>query len=335
MATTGANNKEIADNIIDWNELFTHDVIAVKMGKQAGGLGRWLYSDPKTVNDPVKGSSLWTKFLKEHPEYYIYNAEVNLAKEAATKVADIVDEPVVLGYLGVGDTASFEQKDLIVTGLFQSVINLHVIDISTQYSNDALKILEEKRPNITKSATVKDAFDGFNISLEGATEAKRVVTMFGGTFLNVAIERDKNLRILRPEKQIRANIKSIRKSLSKGDFFIATHDGNTDPKKIEHAYAGLANMFCNFAHRIKRDTTYTNIDTEKTIFRQEFDTNSKVLLMYLTLDFKDNGGPKEYLIQSSPKVEKDTFLQWAKTDGFTARHSIEENGVHLHLLEAT
>ena len=47
LKTPNTDRQESYDNIQDFNEEFTRDVIEHKLGNREGGLGEWEYSDPE------------------------------------------------------------------------------------------------------------------------------------------------------------------------------------------------------------------------------------------------------------------------------------------------
>jgi uncharacterized SAM-dependent methyltransferase len=321
---------------IDWNEAFTADLLDHKLLRREGGMGQWEYSVPEFEGDPVAGSSLWVEFLKEHPEYYILNAEIQLAKEAASILPQHVAEPVALIFLGIGNSYAFKRKDLTVTKEFNRVISASAIDLSEEYINQAFLEMGKARPDVKQRVGyLQDMFGGFNIPKGKIKNAKRLVTTFGATLFNVNVKRDEGQNLLMPEDAVRERLASIRGSLDKGDFFVVTNDANQDKEKIEAAYRGQTAFASNLAHRIKRDTPHKDIDTENVKFRVEYDEASHILGHYLTLNFNDNGGPKEMLINISPKIPAETFLTWCKKEKFKQVRSISNDGVYLHLLEAS
>tara|TARA_X000001036_G_C20677556_1_gene804738 strand:+ start:1605 stop:2630 length:1026 start_codon:yes stop_codon:yes gene_type:complete len=325
-------------NKATFNEAFTNDVLDHKLRKVEGGLGEREYSDPEHEDDPVRGAELWVEFLNEHPEYYIPAAEIALVERATHEIPNIIPEPVILCFLGIGNDDIFRQKDIKLTSVFNKVIAAATYDLSRQYLTTSMPVMEENLPDNTPYSTNRIDFftKGFTVPRPNdQKDAVAVATMFGGTIVNAPVERDKNDNLLTPEKSIRSHFKAVRGSLKKGDFFIVTQDANTDAKKIEAAYAGQTRFASNLAHAIKRDTPFKEIDTENTAFRVEFDKNSGILAHYLTLDFRNgDNGPQEMLINSSPKVAQETFKDWAKKEKFDTVKTFEENGVCLHIMQA-
>ncbi len=325
---------DVSESTVPWNELFTRDVIDHKKHQKEGGLGQWEYSDPKDSADPVRGSSLWIEFLRDHPEYYIPSTEMSLAFQASFKLPRLITEPIVFAFLGMGNKYAFKRKDLALTKQFRQVVAATCYDISIEYLNDSIPALRRARPSSIAGAFQADIFKPFDIPIHRANKAKRLATLFGLTLFNTEIKRDANRDLIRPDKQVQERLRAIRSSLQLGDFFVTTHDGNMDQQKVERAYAGQADFACNLAHRIKRDTPYKTIRTDNEDFRVEFDQQSGILCHYLTLDFNENGGAEEYLINVSPKYSREDFEKLCESSGFTSRMHLEENGVYLHALEA-
>ncbi len=319
---------------VNWNELFTRDVIEHLYGEREGGLGQWEYSTPNSETDLVQGSSLWKTFLKDHPEYYILDAEIALAKTAAPHVQQHITEPVALGFLGVGSKYAFKRKDLTVTQNFNRVVTATAFDLSTEYISQSLEQLEKTRPNSIRGGYIQNMFAGFDLPVAGSTKATRLATMFGLTLFNVDVRRDANHDLIMPEKAIRNRLRNIHQSLGKNGILITTHDANQDREKIENAYKGEADFAENLAHRIKRDTPYKTIDTNNVKFRVEWHPESLILGHYLTLDFNKGSGPQELLINSSPKIPLDIFKDWCKKEKLNCVESFENNGVYLHILQA-
>ncbi|MAF98835.1 MAG: hypothetical protein CMH26_09385 [Micavibrio sp.] len=335
LKTPNTDRQESYDNIQDFNEEFTRDVIEHKLGNREGGLGEWEYSDPEFEGDLVNGSQDWVNFINDNPiDYYIPSAEIILADQASEIITDIVPEPVTLCFLGIGDAHIFREKDMKLATKFNNVTSATTYDISLSYLMTSVPVMASELPSKTECGMRRvDLFRGFTIARE--PKSKALLTSFGGTLLNAPIERDKAGNLLTPEKSIRDHFRAIRGSMKKGDFFVFTQDGNTDKNKIERAYAGQGKFASNLAHRIKRDTPYKKIDTENTPFRVEFDSNSGILAHYLTLDFNNgDNGPKEYLINSSPKIPEEICLDWAKKEKLARVQTISHNGVHLHITQA-
>lgn len=329
------SNDLVSKHALKWDPLFTKDVIELREHLRSGHLGQWLYSDPQSKDDVVNGAQLWSEFIQSHNQYYIPPAEYHLARQGAQILYDLVPEPVALGFLGIGSNEAFRRKDLEITRLFNKITNMQTYDISEHYLRSSMSTMNEVRPKPPKGAILKDLFSGFDLPLNGANKARRIITMFGGTLVNVEAFKDANFEFILPEQAIRKHLQDIRKSLNSKDIFVVTHDSNRDEEKLIKAYSGLEALFCNFAHRIKRDTPYKNIDTSETQFEVSFDEASSTLNLILYLNFGDNTGTNPYLINTSPKIDKDLFLKWCKKEKFTPKETLSEDGVHMHILEAS
>ena len=72
------------------NEELTQDLHDLLNYKRAGHMGRWEYSSPNFENDPVNGIYLWNRFLHEHPEYYLAEAEKRIAQKISAVLSTIV-----------------------------------------------------------------------------------------------------------------------------------------------------------------------------------------------------------------------------------------------------
>ncbi len=325
----------VEESSINWDELFTADVISLRRGSREGHLGQWEYSDPEHEEDPVRGTQLWVEFLQANVAYYMPNAEILLARRAAPELPKIIPQPIALAFLGVGNKWPFKRKDLRLTTEFTNVVSATVFDISRDYAHTGQMLVERYRPNLNMAGSyVADIFGGFPIPRSPAVKATNLATMFGGTLYNVDAERDISTgSLIMPERAIRERLKAIRRSVGKGGWFVTTHDTNRDPEKVEAAYKGQGEFACNLAHRIHRDTPYKNIVIEDTEFRVGFDEESGILAHYLTLNFGDNGGPKEYLINISPKPSTAQFDEWCRKEKFEPQFDMLEDGVRLVALE--
>ena len=272
-----------------------------------------------------------------HPEYYIRATETELIDRAAAEINKLVAEPVAFALLGTGDEDALRRKDLRFVGEFKRVSAITAFDINPTYVQQALSVLTTEFGNkVDVGARRTDIFDkrGIHASRGNTEYTKLVTTMFGATLFNVGVQRDDSGHLVVPKAEILERLKALRKSLHFGDVFITTHDGNMDAEKVEAAYRGQTAFATNLAHRIRRDTPFKNIDAEGAKFRVEFDQASGILGHYLTLDFDGDGDEQEYLFNISVKVPKEEYLKWCAEAGFKATLSLEENGVHLHVLEA-
>lgn len=335
MAEQTITPAEVRNDHDDWNELFTSDVIQHKKGRIEGGLGQWEYSSPRYPNDPVNGSENWVRFLENHPEYYLMEAEIELAKLAAPIIPNLIQDPAILVMLGVGNKYALKRKDIQATSKVPNVEGVNILDISSSYIGEGLPVIEKAHPGVTASATITDIFNGFHVNRGYHPDSRVIATMFGCTLDNVpAAREDFTRKLIPPEDAIRRRLAAVRQSLRKGDLFITTHDGNQDSEKVEAAYRGQTQFATNLAHRIKRDTPYKKTDTERVSFRVEFNKQSSSLYHYLTLDFGEGHGPQEIMINNSPKIDPDTRAAWYDEEKFEPLKTIEHDGVYLNILEA-
>lgn len=332
-----------------FKEAFTRDVINHVLGPAkggtAGGLGAWEYSEPEYEGDPVHGSQDWDAYIDEHDDvYYIVRAEKTLAQKTAPLLPQLITQPVAIAHLGIGAAPVFRSKDIPLCSYFNYVVSGQSFDINSRYVAESLPELEQAYPDAIHGGMVVDLFSiepgtsnpharfDFPGNGAGGRTKTRLATMFGGTLVNFAGSVDEGA----PEEKTIERLKMIRRSLGKGGFFVVTQDSNQDADKIMAAYEHQTEFACNLAHRINRDTPY-NVHPEKTQFRVQWHPKSSVLAHYLRFDGKGLPNPinKEIHINNSYKIPNDQFLEWGRKAGFVFRHSEQENGVYLHVLEAT
>ena len=69
----------------------TRDACDLFSGQKAGHMGAWQYQEPLHETDPAGGAALWAAFVRNAPDYYLFEKDVALI-ESRTKLLNILQK---------------------------------------------------------------------------------------------------------------------------------------------------------------------------------------------------------------------------------------------------
>ncbi len=336
------------------NQQFTAAVIDLFEGNRVGHLGKYEFSSPLEPGDPVNGIQLWADFTEQTPAYYPPETEEILAKKLQSVLPQLIKEPVALFCLGIGHREMFAAKDLTATAGFKKVAAAFAYDLNGEYARAAheeLALRFNTERGVSIGGLTTDIFNKYSFPESrhrfGPVPANKVATLFGLTMFNLGKAPHQAF----PIDKFKERVLAIKSALGEGGYFVTTHDGNKDPKKVIAAYAGQKAFASNLAARIDRDTPYAVL-VEKTELRVEFNEKTGELAHYLTLYCdRSSTDPRvwtfddgEYLINTSFKIESgdfDNIVTKAHVPGsrneprFKVLHTEQHDGVYAKVLQST
>ncbi len=216
---------------------------------------KWI--SPKFFYDRT-GSELFEDITKLD-EYYPTRAEMEILKEKASEIGEVIGKDVSLTELGSGNG----KKSVLVVKCLTNPREVILVDISMDALKDALKRLGMECPNIPAKAVCAD-YTAIDVMSSIKMAGKKAIVFLGSTIGN-----------MEPADQ-RSFIAGCRKVLRDGETFTIGADLKKNPEVIERAYndsKGITAMFnLNLIARINREFG-TNIPLDA--FRHYAFYNSK------------------------------------------------------------
>ena len=216
---------------------------------------KWI--SPKFFYDRT-GSELFEEITKLD-EYYPTRAELEILKDKASEIGEVIGKDVSLTELGSGNG----KKSVLLAKCLTNPREVILVDISMDALKDALRRFGMECPNIPAKAVCAD-YTAIDIMSSIKMAGRKAIVFLGSTIGNMEP----------PEQQ--SFIAGCRKVLREGETFTMSADLKKDPDVIERAYndsKGITSMFnLNLIARINREF---GINIPSDAFRHHAFYNSK------------------------------------------------------------
>lgn len=322
---------------------FLKDMQDFFSGRKSGHIGTWRYSEPLHDNDPVRGMELWGDFVqsaRNGSPYYIVNDELELIKDLAEDMPNILPDNLTIIDMGPGSKEAVLEKigPFIETGNVGSYV---AIDIVKECVNRTRDIFAKHFPEIKFFGISKDFYEG-RLSLPAS--GTPVMVMFGQTLFNLPINPfDKSLSM----KIVWQRLAKFRLALRDNGYLIIAQDIHQNGVDHYNAYAGEKAFAENLLLRIQRDLPVCDrFDPSLFSFEPEWVPETHALAhsfvckedMSFSLGyehFRLMKGEKLYL-HNTYKLTMDDFLASAQKCNFFPVHSkVNKTGrMAIHVLKA-
>ena len=186
---------------------------------------KWI--SPKFFYDRT-GSELFEEITKLD-EYYPTRAELEILKDKASEIGEVIGKDVSLTELGSGNG----KKSVLLAKCLTNPREVILVDISMDALKDALKRFGMECPNIPAKAVCAD-YTAIDVMSSIKMAGRKAIVFLGSTIGN-----------MEPADQ-RSFIAGCRKVLSDGETFTIGADLKKNPEVIERAYndsKGITAMF--------------------------------------------------------------------------------------------
>ncbi len=186
---------------------------------------KWI--SPKFFYDRT-GSELFEEITKLD-EYYPTRAELEILKDKASEIGEVIGKDVSLTEFGSGNG----KKSVLLAKCLTNPREVILVDISMDALKDALKRFGMECPNIPAKAVCAD-YTAIDVMSSIKMAGRKAIVFLGSTIGN-----------MEPADQ-RSFIAGCRKILSDGETFTIGADLKKNPEVIERAYndsKGITAMF--------------------------------------------------------------------------------------------
>lgn len=314
-------------------------------GDKLGHLGLYHYGDPLHINDPVTGSYLWDKFVKNSPNYYQFKRENALLPKVALYLSTLIQSnPVSLVDLGPGSDTSLYAKTLPFLSSIEQIENYIPVDVSSEYLKEIDEAIKIRYPHLNISLQQKNYFiDSISFDVNSIP-----VFLFLSSNISNLPEISKNGDY---KKQLLQILSHFHSCMHTPGYLIVSQDTNQDEVSLLNAYNDPLHVefSLNILHRIKRDTANGNNDNfspENWVYKPEWFASRNLLAhsVYTQADqeidicgktfFIPKGG--RLILDNSHKYKAQDFLDICLEAGFCSIKTFMDDSqkISIHILRS-
>ncbi|NCC22355.1 MAG: hypothetical protein EOM26_07820 [Alphaproteobacteria bacterium] len=324
---------------------FSISVDELLTGRKAGHLGLYHYGEPDSACDPVNGSDLWDRFVKNSPNYYQFRSENAIIPEVAGFVADLTgSRPVSLVDLGPGSDTSLQAKTFPFLSSVDRIEKYIPVDISAEYLREIDGAVSARYPNLDVSLQQRNYFtDAVSFNVNSVP-----VFLFLSSNISNLPEADRNGNY---EKHLGRILSHFHSCMRRPGYLVVSQDSNQDESSLIGAYGDPLHVdfSLNVLHRIKRDALDEGCDTfdpESWIYQPEWFPERNLLAhsVYSAADQEISVLGRKYrvprgsrlVLDNSHKYRVPDFLDVCRSSGFAPiKTFMDDSGrIAVHVLEA-
>jgi uncharacterized SAM-dependent methyltransferase len=232
------------------NKAFAADMRDLFTCRRFGHVGKWRFSQPLFLGDPVNGIEIWNRIAertRSGGKYYIFSDEVSLIGAAIPDILNSIPENSAFIDLGPGSKEAILDKVGAILERGGSKIGQYIaVDLVPEILTGAEAFFASRFPHIRFKAILKDIFS----SLELPACGDRYAVIFGQTMFNVAIDPfDQALA----RQKLLEMLAGLRGHLRPGEKIVIPQNCSEDAAEIEAAYREQEEVWLNLFHRAERD----------------------------------------------------------------------------------
>lgn len=219
-------------------------------------MGAYLYGQPRSASDPVRGAELYRRVLAENKDYYVSSEETEIIQQRAEDITEIINDSKFLMDLGPGLPATVRQKTLPLLQHLPDLKTYIPVDVNRDYLQAAQKAVEERLPSLRVSPVHADF-----IHAQYVSAMRHAAVLFtGSTLANLTPEDASKL------------LWKIDFLIKRQGYLIVGQDGNQNEDSLMQAYNHpLGREFIeNIFYRFQRDLHLQDFDPAAFAYRPEW-----------------------------------------------------------------
>ncbi len=207
-------------------ETLTQDALSLFSGKKAGHMGAWQYQKPLYEGDPAGGAALWSEFVKNSKDYYLFQADVDIIDQSQAQLRELLQGVRTLAEIGPGSEKAVRFKTIPLLSLTPNDCQYIAIDCDEESAGGAAHFVQESFGRLA-STLVTDAFQLRRFD----ADKPMALTILGSTITNIQgdIGQSYHLRLAQL-------VQNYRSAMSDRDVLMATFDTNIDLPGLDKAY---------------------------------------------------------------------------------------------------